>query len=478
MKISRLFIIFFNLFLIGCFQKEMIQRPNIILIMTDDQGWGQTGYYNHPLLKTPNLDEMANNGLRFDRFYAGAPVCSPTRASVLTGRSNDRTGVYDHGYRLRLQEKTISQALKNNGYLTAHFGKWHLNGLRGPGAPILKDDKYGPQNFGFDHWLSVTNFFDINPLMSENGDFIDFNGNSSEIIFNEALSFIKEKNNKEMPFFIVIWDGSPHSPFIADDEDNIDFKNLDERSKNHYGELVAFDNSLGDFRKGLQDLGISNNTILWFNSDNGGLGKKQNISPSTVGGLKGQKGDIWEGGIRVPSVIEWPSVIKSRISTYPSSTMDIFPTIVDILNLPDSTMLMPLDGESLFPLFNSKLGKRKNKIPFRYLDKGALIDNNFKLVVTSIKKNNFELYDLLNDPKESLNISSSYPIVFQEMKDEFIEWNKSVNESINGNDYNEEFINEDGTEWWPSDERYKPFLNDLIKRPEYTEYIKRRANLN
>ena len=456
----------------------MIQRPNIILIMTDDQGWGQTGYYNHPLLKTPNLDEMANNGLRFDRFYAGAPVCSPTRASVLTGRSNDRTGVYNHGYRLRLQEKTISQALKNNGYLTAHFGKWHLNGLRGPGAPILKDDKYGPQNFGFDHWLSVTNFFDINPLMSENGDFIDFNGNSSEIIFNEALSFIKEKKNKEMPFFIVIWDGSPHSPFIADDEDNIDFKNLDERSKNHYGELVAFDNSLGDFRKGLQDLGISNNTILWFNSDNGGLGKKQNISPSTVGGLKGQKGDIWEGGIRVPSVIEWPSVIKSRISTYPSSTMDIFPTIVDILNLPDSTMLMPLDGESLFPLFNSKLGKRKNKIPFRYLDKGALIDNNFKLVVTSIKKNNFELYDLLNDPKESLNISSSYPIVFQEMKDEFIEWNKSVNESINGNDYNEEFINEDGTEWWPSDERYKPFLNDLIKRPEYTEYIKRRANLN
>jgi arylsulfatase A-like enzyme len=478
MKISRLFIIFFNLFLIGCFQKEMIQRPNIILIMTDDQGWGQTGYYNHPLLKTPNLDEMANNGLRFDRFYAGAPVCSPTRASVLTGRSNDRTGVYNHGYRLRLQEKTISQALKNNGYLTAHFGKWHLNGLRGPGAPILKDDKYGPQNFGFDHWLSVTNFFDINPLMSENGDFIDFNGNSSEIIFNEALSFIKEKNNKEMPFFIVIWDGSPHSPFIADDEDNIDFKNLDERSKNHYGELVAFDNSLGDFRKGLQDLGISNNTILWFNSDNGGLGKKQDISPSTVGGLKGQKGDIWEGGIRVPSVIEWPSVIKSRISTYPSSTMDIFPTIVDILNLPDSTMLMPLDGESLFPLFNSKLGKRKNKIPFRYLDKGALIDNNFKLVVTSIKKNNFELYDLLNDPKESLNISSSYPIVFQEMKDEFIEWNKSVNESINGNDYNEEFINEDGREWWPSDERYKPFLNDLIKRPEYTEYIKRRANLN
>lgn len=115
------------------------RRPNIILIMTDDQGWGQTGYYNHSILKTPNLDAMATNGLRFDRFYAAAPVCSPTRASVLTGRSNDRTGVPTHGYALRLQEKTLPVALKAAGYRTAHFGKWHLNALRGPGVPVLKE---------------------------------------------------------------------------------------------------------------------------------------------------------------------------------------------------------------------------------------------------------------------------------------------------------------------------------------------------
>ncbi len=110
-------------------------RPNIILVMADDQGWGQTGYYNNPVLKTPNLDAMAANGLRFDRYYAAAPVCSPTRASVLTGRTNERTGVMSHGYALRRQEKTIAQALKNAGYVTGHFGKWHLNGLRGPGVP-------------------------------------------------------------------------------------------------------------------------------------------------------------------------------------------------------------------------------------------------------------------------------------------------------------------------------------------------------
>ena len=148
-------------------------QPNIILIMTDDQGWGQTGYNNHPVLDTPNLDAMAENGLRFDRFYAGSPVCSPTRASVLTGRSNDRTGVLSWGYALRTQEKTIASALKRVGYSTGHFGKWHLNGLSGPGVPIFKNDSHNPSKFGFDQWLSVSNFFDINPLMSENGVFVD-----------------------------------------------------------------------------------------------------------------------------------------------------------------------------------------------------------------------------------------------------------------------------------------------------------------
>ena len=120
------------------------EPPNIILVMADDQGWGQTGYYNHPLLKTPNLDAMAAAGLRFDRFYAGAPVCSPTRATVMTGRTNDRTGVQNHGFGLRRQERTVAQALRHAGYATGHFGKWHLNGIRGPGVPIFADDDQSP----------------------------------------------------------------------------------------------------------------------------------------------------------------------------------------------------------------------------------------------------------------------------------------------------------------------------------------------
>ena len=164
--------------------------PNIVLVMADDQGWGQTGYYHHPILKTPHLDAMAAAGLRLDRFYAGAPVCSPTRGSVLTGRANDRIGVQSHGYALRRQEITLASILKNAGYVTGHFGKWHLNALRGPGVPILNTDDHHPGHFGFDHWLSVTNYFDRDPILSRRGKFEEHEGDSSEIVVDEAIDFM------------------------------------------------------------------------------------------------------------------------------------------------------------------------------------------------------------------------------------------------------------------------------------------------
>ncbi len=200
------------------------EQPNVILVMADDMGWGQTGYYDHPVLKTPNLDDMAANGLRFDRFYAGAPNCSPTRATVMTGRTNDRTGVLNHGVPLRPQEKTIAQALKNAGYATGHFGKWHLNGMRGAGAPIFADDIRNPGEFGFGTWLSVTNFFDRDPIMSRQGEFEEFEGDSSEIVVDEALKFIREQTKTETPFFTVIWYGTPHSPFVASEEDRSELR--------------------------------------------------------------------------------------------------------------------------------------------------------------------------------------------------------------------------------------------------------------
>lgn len=458
------------IFTFSLFAKE---RPNIILIMTDDQGWGQTGYYNHPILKTPNLDKMAENGLRFDRFYAGAPVCSPTRASVLTGRACVRSGVPTHGYALRLQEKVLPKALQEAGYTTGHFGKWHLNGLRGPGAPVFDSDSHSPGVFGFDYWLTVTNFFDINPIMSRNGNFEEFEGTSSEIIVNEALAFIEKAVENQETFFTVIWDGSPHDPFVANVKDMKGFEHLNTASRHHYGEIVAFDRSLGKLRKRLRELKVEENTILWFCSDNGGLPK---IEPETVGGLRGNKGTIWEGGIRVPGIIEWPGHIKPNITSYPASTMDIFPTLADLLDLPKNKLLQPVDGLSLKPhILNKKTKKRKNPIPFMYKGQGALIDNEYKLVVTSLEKQTFQLFNLVEDKTESKDIAKENPKKFKELKSKYLQWLKSAEKSIQGLDYPEKKVN-DGQpvrRFWMDDAKYEEFKKEHGNRPEYSgEYRK------
>jgi arylsulfatase A-like enzyme len=406
---------------------------------------------------------MATNGLRFDRFYAGAPQCSPTRASVLTGRNNDRTGVFYHGYPLNKNEKTIAQELKQIGYATGHFGKWHLNGFRGPGAPIFKDDEYSPSNFGFDDWLSTSNFFDINPILSDNGIFKDFNGSSSKIIVNEALKFIKKSINENKPFFAVIWDGSPHNPFQSDKEDQLGFENLNKESKEHYGEIVAFDRSIGVLRNNISEMGIHQNTIIWYCSDNGGL---KNIIPSTVGGLKGGKNTMWEGGLRVPAIIEWPKMIKPRVTKYPASTMDIFPTILEIVGLNGNSKLSYFDGESIVDIFDSKRETRLSKIPFRFDNRGALIDNNIKLVVHDIKNLDFELYNLSNDPTESNDISLTEIDLLQKMKNEYIFWNKTVDLDV------KKMKIIDPVQWRDAD-KYFPFFEEWIKRKEYSRYIKR-----
>lgn len=443
--------------------------PNIVLVMTDDQGWGQTGYYNHPVLKTPNLDAMAAAGLRFDRFYAGAPVCSPTRASVLTGRTNLRTGVQSHGFALHRQEKTLATALRDAGYATGHFGKWHLNGLRGPGVPILADDTHNPGAFGFDEWLSVTNFFDRDPIMSRQGKFVEFEGDSSEIIVREALEFIGRKAAAGRRSLTVIWYGSPHAPFRSSDDDKQEFAALDAGSQNHYGELVAMDRSIGTLRAGLRDLGIADNTLVWYCSDNGGLPK---ITPETVGGLRGFKGSLYEGGLRVPAIIEWPAGIKQpRVTQFPAVTMDIFPTIAQIVGLPKAAMLQPQDGISLRKLFTEEFTRRPKPIPFGCLGNTALLDNNYKLIQLGKKgrPESYELYDLAVDPKEEHNLYAEQPELARRLQSQMNRIGKSIGESAAGKDYAEGRLLPGDPEprFWMDIDAYRPYFDEWRSRPEY-----------
>ena len=447
-------------------------RPHIVLVMSDDQGWGQTGYNGHPLLKTPNLDAMAAAGIRFNRFYAGASNCSPTRASVMTGRTNDRTGVANHGFPLRRQEKTIAQALRDAGYATGHFGKWHLNGLRGEGAPIFADDPLSPGVFGFDTWVSVTNFFDLNPLMSRNGVFEEFTGDSSEIVVDEALAFMADRRDE--PVFVVIWYGTPHRPFAGLPEDLVGFEHLPESERLQSAELVAMDRSIGTLRAGLRELGIAENTVLWFNGDNGGLA---DFGPKTVVGLRGFKNQYYEGGIRVPGVVEWPAgIVAGQVSDFPAVTMDIFPTVGEVVGLDESVYIEPQDGLSLVSVFSGYAGPRAKPIPF-YRETGtAIIDNNWKLVSDAMEPMQFELYDLAADQNEEHNLLAQRPAEAQRMLALWLEFNESLVASMAGLDYPEGHVLPDppdrvGSAWWTVLPQYQPYLKEWAKRPEFRKRL-------
>ena len=462
---TSIFLLFTVLFSGPAFTDE---PPHIVFVMADDQGWGQTSYNGHPHLKTPHLDAMASNGLRFDRFYAGASNCSPSRATVLTGRSNDRTGVQTHGYPLRLQEKTIAQALSSAGYATGHFGKWHLNGLRGPGVPVLADDSHHPGAFGFQHWLTTTNFFDMDPLLGRMGEFEEFEGDSSEVVVEEALKFIKD-NAGNKPTFTVIWYGTPHDPMKASDEDRAPFAELPEEYQHQYGEIVAMDRSVGALRKGLRELGIADNTLLWFTSDNGGLSK---FGPETMGGLRGSKNTMYEGGLRVPGVIEWPDRIpKKRTTTFPAGTIDMFPTIAEIVDLPDDSFLQPQDGLSLLPLIDGKQKTRNGYLPFRHSDRGVLTGDRYKIVR---QKGEYELYDLIGDRNETTNLINTKPNIAKKLIAKYEAFDASLEESVAGKDYPGGRVDPAQPErrFWHEDEAYQPHFPTFLGRWEYERYRK------
>ncbi|HUV62592.1 MAG TPA: sulfatase-like hydrolase/transferase, partial [Sedimentisphaerales bacterium] len=209
-------------------------KPNIILCMADDQGWGDMAYNGHPVLKTPNFDAMAASALRFDRFYAAAPVCSPTRGSVMTGRHPNRFGCFKWGYSLRPQEITIAEALKKAGYITGHFGKWHLGSVR-KGSPV------NPDASGFDEWLSAPNFFDNSPILSREGRAVETQGESSMVTADAAIEFIRKHAESPQPFLAVVWFGSPHAPHQAIEEDGALYADQKKNFQNFYGEITGMD---------------------------------------------------------------------------------------------------------------------------------------------------------------------------------------------------------------------------------------------
>lgn len=448
-------------------------RPHIILCMADDQGWGDVSYNGHKVLKTPVLDEMAKSGLRFDRFYAAAPVCSPTRGSVLTGRHPNRFGCFSWGHTLRPQEVTVAEVLKKAGYTTGHFGKWHL-------GPVRKGSPVSPGNSGFDEWASSPNFYDNSPLLSHNGEVIQTKGESSMVTVELALDFLRKAVAAKKPSLTVIWFGSPHSPHKGWPQLMKQYSGQPKRLQNYYAEVAGIDRAMGRLRAELRKLGIAEETLLWYTSDNGGR------RPGSVGGLRGQKGSLYEGGIRVPAIIEWPAKIKKpAVTNVPCSTVDIYPTLLDVVGVKAEKQPV-LDGVSLLPLIKGRMAKRDKLLGFwvypvrgrpkrstqllkelqaeqkagkestdpkllaadagkiaktypadRLPGHAALIDGDYKLhrIARGKRAATYSLYNLKTDPKETTDLIDREPAVAERLKKSLAAWEKSVIGSLNGEDY-------------------------------------------
>lgn len=431
-------------------------KPNIILCMTDDQGWGDTGYNSHPVLKTPTLDRMASEGLRFERWYSGAPVCSPTRGSSLTGRHPFRYGVFhaNTGH-MRQQEITLAEALKTQGYTTGHFGKWHLGTLTteikdsNRGRPGQTEHYAPPWEHGFDTCFSTEAKVPTwDPMKtpgaetpygtyywSETGRRVTENldGDDSRVIMDRAIPFIRSAAKQDTPFFTVIWFHTPHLPVVAGPKYREMYKDQAPKHRDYYGCLTAMDEQVGRLRTELKVLGVASNTMLWFCSDNGPEGN--NSAPGRTKGLRGRKRSLYEGGIRVPGLLVWPGKIeKSRTVQMPCSTSDYFPTVIDVLGLHLERRPEPVDGVSLLPLIEEKMTQRPRPIGFQSRKQIALTDNRYKIYSKDEGKT-FELYDLLNDPSERRNLAAEKPEIARKMIDTLNAWRASCRQSLDGKDY-------------------------------------------
>jgi arylsulfatase A-like enzyme len=469
-----------TLVLFGC--EKLPEKPNIILIMADDLGWGDTGYNGSEIIKTPFLDQMAGDGLRFDRFYSASAVCSPTRASVLTGRNPYRTGVFNANTGiLRPEEITVAEAVKKHGYVTGHFGKWHLGTLThteregNRGRPGNLKEYNPPGLHGFDVGFSTEAkvptwdmmrkppnasriFWDAieendpyepygTPYRDIEGNKITDNldGDDSRVIMDRVLPFITSAKRDNRNFLAVVWFHTPHFPVVAGPEYRDMYDEYEGVVPNYAGCITAMDEQIGRLRDHLKELGLEENTMVWFCSDNG----PENNSSGSTGGLRERKRSLYEGGIRVPGLLVWPERIKTPgVTSVPCVTSDYLPTILDILGEETGSWPHELDGTSLLPLLEYGKLEREKPIGFAIKDQLALIKDDLKLYS---RENVYELYNIAEDRSESTDIIGEYPLEAALMIEELTAWFESCRKSFEGAEYGSESYNR-LEQTWPGPE--------------------------
>ena len=466
-------------------------KPNIILVMCDDLGYGDTGFNGNDVIKTPYLDELRSEGAHMSRFFAGAPVCSPTRGTCLTGRHHYRYGVTTaNAGKLPTQEITLPQVCKESGYRTGHFGKWHLGTLTtniqdGRRGRLGNTEEYSPPWIhDFDVCFSTENMVPTwNPMIAPDGlgpsdskiaapgepfgtaywnqygEIVEENlkGDDSRIIVDRVEPFIRDSVANSSPFLAVVWFHAPHQPVVAGKKYRKMYSTYSLDEQHYYGCVTAMDEQIGRINQLIKDLKVEENTMIWFCSDNGPEGSEylsdNGRSRGSTGGLRGRKGSLYNGGTGVPALVKWPKFVEAGCEyVTPCSTLDFFPTIVNVLQyeMPDTR---PIDGVNLMPLIRGETEKRTKAIPYRFratqrrmsgAPTYALIEENYKLLTNLSDPAEDFMFDLDGDMEETTNIIGEHKNRALNMRNQLITFIKSCSESHGGADYPEPYqpINE------------------------------------
>ncbi len=410
------------------------QRPNIVLLMTDDQGYGELACHGNPIIQTPNLDRLHSESVRFTDFQV-SPTCAPTRTSLMTGRHEFRSGVthtIQERERMSLKATTLAQVLKSAGYTTGIFGKWHL----GDEAP------YQPERRGFDEVFihgaggigqtypgscgdaPGNTYFD--PAILHNGRFEKTQGFCTDVFFRQATSWIDQKRQGRQPFFAYITTNAPHGPYVCPEEyaKKYEGKGLTPQAVAYYGMITNIDDNVGKLLARLKEWDLARNTLFIYMTDNG-----HSIGTLYNAGMRSAKGSPYQGGTRVPSFWRWPGVLKPGVDVNKlTAHIDIFPTLAEIAGAKIPDGVQP-DGRSLVPLLKNADAPWADRYLFIHVGrwargkaeeskfaKCAVRTSRFRLV------NNTELFDIEADPGETTNVINQYPNDVAAMRKAYDQW--------------------------------------------------------
>jgi arylsulfatase A-like enzyme len=425
-------------------------RPNIILVMTDDQGYGDLGCHGHPFLKTPNLDKLYGQSTRFTDFHV-SPTCAPTRAALLSGRAPFKNGVTHtilERERMTLKATTIAQVLKKAGYTSGIFGKWHLGDAdayqpdaRGFDETFIHGAGGIGQNFpGTQGGVPGTSYFD--PFIKHNGRIVKTKGYCTDVFFTQAMGWIKSCRDSKKPFFAYIPSNAPHGPFIVADKYKKPFESKvkDKSVAAFLGMIVNIDENMGRLMTRLDEWGMADNTLLIFMTDNGSARGSRVFNA----GMKGAKGSINQGGSRVPLFMRLPGKIKAGADVDKLTRhVDMFPTLAAFAGA-DLPANVDLDGRSMIPLIENPGAAWKDRHTFFHpgrwskagapgrWSKGNTDPDKAKDLRFAVRNERWRLvgqkslYDINADPGEKTNVIGEHPKVVRKMQKAFDAWWQDV----------------------------------------------------